>query len=64
MSNKNTNKLHLGKLNFLLLALAAVLLIAGYVIMSLNEISVSPVLLTIVYVILIPFALLYHPEKK
>lgn len=56
-------KLHLGKLNVLLLILAAVLLILGYFIMSFNEISVSPVLLALVYVVIIPLALLYHPQK-
>ncbi|GAB1366605.1 MAG TPA: hypothetical protein PL160_02055 [Candidatus Cloacimonas sp.] len=56
-------KLHLGKLNVLLLILAAVLLILGYFIMSFNEISVSPVLLALVYVVIIPLALLYHPKK-
>ena len=64
MSNKTKDRLHLGKVNFMLLALAAVLLIVGYFIMSFNEITVSPVILAIVYVILIPFALLYQPQKK
>jgi len=64
MSNKTKDRLHLGKVNFILLALAAVLLIVGYFIMSFNEITVSPVILAIVYVVLIPFALLYQPQKK
>jgi len=64
MSNKTKDRLHLGKVNFMLLALAAVLLIVGYFIMSFNEITVSPVILAIVYVVLIPFALLYQPQKK
>jgi len=64
MSNKTKDRLHLGKVNFMLLALAAVLLIVGYFIMSFNEITVSPVILAIVYVVLFPFALLYQPQKK
>ena len=55
---KNDDRLHLGKVNFLLLILAAVLLIVGYVIMSLNDITISPILLLLVYAFLIPFAAL------
>ncbi len=64
MSQKNKDRLHLGKVNYILLALAAVLLIVGYFVMSLNEITVSPVILAVVYVIIIPFALLYQPKKQ
>ncbi len=63
MANKN-DRLQLGKVNFILLAVAAVLLIAGYVIMSLNEIAVSPLLLAAVYVLIIPLALLYKAKPK
>ena len=62
--SKNNKRLHLGKVNFLLLILAAVLLIVGYVIMSLNEITISPILLLLVYAFLIPFALLYKNNPK
>ncbi len=64
MSQKNKDKLQLGKINFLLLLLAAILLVVGYFIMSLNEIVVSPLILVAVYVVLIPFALLYQPKKQ
>ncbi|PKN72831.1 MAG: hypothetical protein CVU50_05780 [Candidatus Cloacimonetes bacterium HGW-Cloacimonetes-3] len=63
MSQKNKDRLHMGKINFLLLLLAAILLVIGYFIMSLNEIVISPVILAAVYVLLIPFALLYQPKK-
>ncbi|HNT52370.1 MAG TPA: hypothetical protein PKH19_03140 [Candidatus Syntrophosphaera sp.] len=63
MANKN-DRLQLGKVNFILLAVAAVLLIAGYVIMSLNEIAISPLLLAAVYVLIIPLALLYKAKPK
>jgi membrane protein YdbS with pleckstrin-like domain len=63
MGQKNKDRLQLGKINFLLLLLAAVLLVIGYFIMSLNEIVISPVILAAVYVLLIPFALLYQPKK-
>ncbi|HOC96009.1 MAG TPA: hypothetical protein PK802_07215 [Candidatus Cloacimonadota bacterium] len=62
--SKNDKRLHLGKVNFLLLILAAVLLIVGYVIMSFNEITISPILLLLVYAFLIPFALLYKNRPK
>lgn len=64
MNPKKKDRLALGKVNFLLLALAAILLILGYVIMSLNEIVISPIILGTVYVFLIPFALLYQPKKQ
>jgi dipeptide/tripeptide permease len=64
MKAKTKDRLQLGKINFLLLALAAILLVLGYFIMSLNEIVISPVILAVVYVALIPFALLYQPHKK
>ncbi len=65
MKNKEKkNKLHLNRINFILLLIAAIVLVAGYIIMSFNEISLSPVLLVIAYAVIIPFALLYQPKKK
>ncbi len=64
MATKNKERLPLTRLNYLLLVLAAVLLVIGYLIMSMNEITVSPLILIGVYVFLIPFALLYRPKKK
>ncbi len=63
MSKKN-DRLQLGKINYLILLLAAVLLIVGYIIMSFNEITISPLILVAVYVFLIPFALLYKAKPK
>ncbi|MCK9557362.1 MAG: hypothetical protein PHO85_04880 [Candidatus Cloacimonetes bacterium] len=64
MKDKEKEKLHLGKKNVILLALAGIILVLAYVIMSFNEITISPVLLLIAYGILIPFALLWNPKKK
>ncbi|GAB1468394.1 hypothetical protein MASR2M64_11170 [Candidatus Cloacimonadota bacterium] len=64
MSKKTKDRLQLGKKNYLLLLLATILLAVGYFIMSYNEIVISPVVLVIVYLILIPFALLYQPKKR
>lgn len=64
MNPERKNKLNLGKTNFMLLILAALLLIIGYVIMSFNEITISVIILIGTYAFLIPFALLYRPKKK
>ena len=44
---KDNDKLPLGRINFIILLVAALLLIAGYFIMSFNEISISPILLVV-----------------
>ncbi|HCM15305.1 MAG TPA: hypothetical protein DHW79_05080 [Candidatus Cloacimonas sp.] len=62
--DKEKERLRLGKINMLLLVLAAIVLVLAYVIMSFNEISISPVLLLIAYVVIIPFALLWQPRKR
>lgn len=64
MSQKERNRINLGPLNYLLLLVAAIILIAGYFIMSLNEISISPVLLILAYVVIIPIALLVPGKRK
>ena len=61
---KNNDRLQMGPVNFIILGVAAVLLILGYVIMSLNEITISPLLLILAYVVLIPFGLLYKSKPK
>lgn len=61
---KNNDRLQLGPVNFIILAVAAVLLILGYLIMSANEITVSPLLLILAYVVLIPFGLLYKSKPR
>lgn len=63
MAKKN-DRLQLGKANYLILILAAVLLILGYIIMSFNEITISPLILVAVYVVIIPFALLYKSRPR
>ncbi|MDD4791055.1 MAG: hypothetical protein PHE64_06350 [Candidatus Cloacimonetes bacterium] len=62
--DKEKERLRLGKINMLLLVLAAIVLVLAYVIMSFNEISISPVLLLIAYVVIIPVALLWQPSKR
>jgi dipeptide/tripeptide permease len=64
MPHKDNDRIGLGKANYTLLIVAAIILIAGYFIMSANEITISPILLIIAYVIVIPFALLWRPRQK
>jgi len=64
MSKKEDERLRLGKANYLLLLVGAIVLILGYVIMSLNEITVSPLILMLAYAIIIPFALLWQPKRN
>lgn len=64
MPKKEKERLNLGKFNYLLLIVSAVLLIAGYLIMSFNEITISPIILAIAYVIIIPLAFLGKPKNK
>ena len=62
--DKKNDRLQLGPVNFIILGVAAVLLILGYIIMSANEITISPQLLILAYVVLIPFGLLYKSKPK
>ncbi|HNU53511.1 MAG TPA: hypothetical protein PLL58_00230 [Candidatus Syntrophosphaera sp.] len=62
--DKKNDRLQLGPVNFIILGVAAVLLILGYIIMSANEITISPLLLILAYVVLIPFGLLYKSKPK
>ncbi|MCB5260414.1 MAG: hypothetical protein PHY41_01125 [Candidatus Cloacimonetes bacterium] len=64
MPKKDQSRINLGRMNFLLLLVAAILLIVGYVIMSFNEIDISPIILILAYVVIIPFALLWQPKNK
>ena len=63
MAKKEKDRLGLGKLNYLLLLLASVLLAVGYIIISFNEIFISPVILIAVYLVVLPLALLYKPKQ-
>ena len=62
--DKEKERLRLGKASIVLLVIAAIILVLAYVIMSFNEISISPVLLLIAYVVIIPVALLWQSRKR
>jgi hypothetical protein len=67
MKKKNINKLNLNKTNYILLTIAIIVIIAGYIIMKyagddLGDKTLSPIILSIGYLILVPLALFY--KKK
>lgn len=64
MAQKEKDRLGLAKINYWLLLLASILLAVGYIIMSFNEIFISPVILSAVYLLLVPLALLYKPKRN
>lgn len=64
MSKKYKDRLGLKKINYILLILATLLMGVGYLIMSFGDISISPLILAVVYVLLIPFALMYKPKDE
>ncbi len=62
--SKDKESLKLGPINYIILGVALLLLIIGYIIMAKNEIAVSPVILVIAYAVIIPFGLLYKGKPK
>jgi hypothetical protein len=60
---KENKRFQWGKLNTILLLIALVMITVGFVIMRRNDISLSPVLLLIAYVILIPAAIMLKGKK-
>jgi hypothetical protein len=56
----------LGRINYLLMASAGVAIIAGFILLAAEEISLSPILLVVGYCILIPASLLIErvPRKR
>jgi hypothetical protein len=56
--NRPARLLGLGRLNFVILAAAFVVIAFGYVLLSRGSITAAPILLVVGYVVLIPAALL------
>lgn len=68
MKKKIIDRLNLTRTNYLLLALAILVIIIGYIIMKyagddLGDKTISPIILTIGYVVLIPLALFYKKKE-
>ncbi len=52
------------KTNIILLVIAIIITVAGYIIMGTGDNTISPVLLIIAYVILFPAAIIVGTKKK
>lgn len=64
MKEHKKDRLGLSGANYLLMLAALIILTLGYIIMGQNEISISPILLIVAYVIVIPVSLLIKFRKK
>jgi hypothetical protein len=64
MKNEKKDRLGLSAGNYILLLVAFAMITAGYLIMTGNEITISPILLFVAYIIVIPVALLLRFKKK
>jgi hypothetical protein len=64
MKKEKKDRLGLSMGNYLLLLVAFIIITAGYIIMSRDEITISPLLLFVAYIIVIPVALLVKFKKK
>ena len=62
----NTKKRDIGinKFNLILLLISTILLTLGYTLMSRGDINISPVILVITYIILIPISLLIKQKNE
>ncbi|MFB3845110.1 MAG: hypothetical protein ACE14O_05105 [Candidatus Cloacimonadaceae bacterium] len=58
------DRLGLARGNYVLLITAFVLITLGYIIMGQNEIVISPVILVLAYLVVVPVALLVRFKKK
>jgi len=61
---KNTDsKLPFGKINYLLMGLALVFIIVGYITLGSGSITIAPILLVLGYCVLFPAGIIF-PSKK
>ncbi len=68
MKKKITDRLNLTKINYIILVIAIIVILTGYIVMKyvgddLGDKTISPILLTIGYVVLIPLALFYKTKR-
>lgn len=64
MKEQKKDRLGLTAANYILMLVALVILTLGYIIMGQNEISLSPIMLIIAYIVVIPVSLLIKFKKK
>jgi hypothetical protein len=56
-------RLQFAKLNKILIGISFIMLLIGYGLMATGDSVFSPIILTITYVCLIPFSILYKPKQ-
>lgn len=67
MANKNTKEQFnwpFGKKNYIVFALALVVIIFGYISLGQGSITLAPILLVVGYCVLIPIALIIRDKKE
>jgi len=64
MKQEKKDRLGLTSANYIIMVAALVIITAGYLIMAKDEITISPILLFIAYIIVIPASLLIRFKKK
>ncbi len=57
-------KFKFNKINIILLIIAIITTVIGYIIMGTGDITISPILLIIAYVVLFPAAIIVGTKKK
>ncbi len=68
MKKRITDRLNLNKTNYILLTIAIVVIIIGYIVMQyggddLGDKTISPIILTVGYIVLVPLALFYKKRE-
>ncbi len=64
MTKKGNDRLNLSFMNYVIMIIAVLLVTIGYFFMGKGDISLSPILLIIAYVVVIPISLLLPFKKK
>lgn len=64
MKPEKNDRLGLSSGNFILMLVAIVILTAAYFIMAKDEITLSPILLFVAYIVVVPLSLLIKFKKK
>ncbi len=64
MKEQKKDRLGLSAGNYIMLIAGLLIVTIGYIIMSKDEISISPILLIIAYLVVIPASLLIKFKKK
>lgn len=64
MKQEKKDRLGLGAGNYLLLLAGIIVITLGYIIMARDEITVSPLLLVLAYIVIIPVSFIIRFKKK